>query len=952
MSRLPQPMRAGLGVILTAVAYYAGARLGYRFAIIHAIVTLWPPSGVILGLLLSTRRRDWPIIVLGGVLGSILSDLQSGYGLLLAIAAALANATETFVAASFVMWRIKRPLTLTRLREIGELTIGASVLSNAATAVLGAVVLHLGFKMPFAKAWLVWWVGDGLGMLIVAPVVIGVVGAFRDRRFDLRSAGEVAVVFIGLAAITQLTLGPSMVWAQGLGPYAAFPLLLWAGLRFGPLGAASAILVVAAISTWNAALGLGPFAGGSLSPVQTAMQTYSFLAVASLCGLIPAAVVDERESAARRQSESENRYSAVVEAATDAIVTIDSESRIQFANSAVEGIFGYRPDELTGRKLTSIMPEALRQRHTAGLATYLATGKQTFGLRAVEVTGLHKDGREIPLEISIGERHEGGTRVLTGIIRDITEKRAAQKALRDAEDRMRFAMEASRVGTWEIDFATGVARWSPMLEALHGLAAGSFGGTSDAFIERIHPEDRAQVQEEVDQAIRQHTDSNILYRTTWPDGSIHWISSVGRSFYDDEGIPRRAAGIGLDVTERHMLEDRSRQSQKMEAVGQLAGGVAHDFNNLLTVILSCGSILRDALPAGTPERADISEILSAADRAAALTRQLLAFSRRQVSSPKLMSLSESLRNVENMLRRLIGEHIDIVIRAKSEVGKVVADPGEIEQIILNLAVNARDAMPDGGSLTLETANVELDAAYERTHGGGMIGPHVVLTVSDTGIGMDAATTARIFEPFFTTKPVGKGTGLGLATVYAIATQSGGTVTVYSEPGYGTIFRVYFPRVDAPVEAVDATSVSRSPTGTEMILLVEDDAAIRKIAGRLLQAAGYRVLSAGTPAKALSLLEEHAGGVDLLLTDVILPEMSGRALVERLSPKFPDVRVLYMSGYTDDVIVRHGVFEHETAFLQKPFARDALLKAVRDTLDAPRPEREKITRRAGVLPEPH
>jgi PAS domain S-box-containing protein len=935
MSRLSQPVRAGLGVVLTAIAYYAAARLGYRFAIPRGIVTLWPPSGVVLGLLLSNRRGDWPIIVLGGVLGSITSDLQSGYGVLLAIAAALANATETLVASSFVMWRIKRPLTLSRLRDIGELTLGASVLSNAATATLGALVLHVGFKMAFPRAWLVWWVGDGLGMLIVAPVVIGGAVTLRNKRFGVRSAIEVAVVFIALAAIVQLTLGPPEEWAQGLGPYAAFPLLLWAGLRFGPFGAASAILMVAAIASWNAALGLGPFAGGSLSSVQTAMQTYSFLAVVSLCGLVPAAVVDERESAARRQSESENRYGAVVEAATDAIVTIDAESRIQFANAAVEEIFGYRPDELTGRELTFLMPETLRQRHRVGLATYLATGNRTFSWRAAELTGLHKDGHEIPVEISIGERREGGTRVLTGIIRDITEKRAAQKALRDAEDRMRFAMEASRVGTWEVDFVTGVARWSPMLEALHGLAPGSFGGTYESFLERIHPEDRAQVREVIDEATRQRRDSNIVYRTTWPDGSIHWISAVGRSFYDDEGIPRRAAGIGLDVTERRMLEDRSRQSQKMEAVGQLAGGVAHDFNNLLTVVLSCAALLRDALPAGAPGQADVSEILLAAERATALTRQLLSFSRRHVSSPRPLSLSESLRNVETMLRRLIGEHIDIVIRARSDVGQIVADPGEIEQIILNLALNARDAMPDGGLLTLETANVELDAAYERTHGAGMIGPRVMLAVSDTGIGMDAATAARIFEPFFTTKPVGKGTGLGLSMVYAIATQSGGAVAVYTEPGHGTIFRVYFPRVDAAVEPVEATSESRSPTGTETILLVEDDAAIRKIGGRMLEAAGYRVLSAGTPAKALSLLEQHGGGVDLLLTDLILPEMSGRVLVERLAPRFPDVRVLYMSGYTDDVVVRHRVFEHESPFLQKPFARDALLTAVRNTLDTGR-----------------
>ena len=785
-----------------------------------------------LGLMLSSRRRDWRAIVVGGLIGSMVSDTQSGYGLQFVLGAAIANGAETILAAWLVTWRLRRRVTLSNLRDVSTLVFGAVVISNAGTAILGALAIHFRFHTPFLHAWFVWWVGDGLGMLIVAPVIITGVRAAKRRRFEQRPAYEAALMLVALAAVSQLTLGPAQPWATGLGPFATFPLLLWAGLRFGPAGAASATFVVAAIATWNAALHLGPFAGGSLPAFDTVMETYTYLTVASLCALIPAAVVAEREAAARRQSETENRYRSVVEFATDAI----------------------------------------------------------------------------------------------------SDQQTTARALRDAEDRMGFALAASRVGTWEVDLGTGGSRWSPILEELHGVAPGAFGGTFQAFLERIHPDDRQQVKEEIENATRQHTDSNVLYRTTWPDGSMHWISGVGRSFYDADGNPERAAGIGLDVTERRALEEQYRQSQKMEAIGQLAGGVSHDFNNLLTVIQGYGCMLRDELKPNREASADLAEVLSAADRAAALTRQLLTFSRRQVLAPRPLNMSESLQSVAPMLRRLIGEHIDIVLDAPGDIGNIVADAGEIEQVILNLAINARDAMPDGGVLTLEVANVELDATYMRTHSAAKIGPHVMLTVSDNGIGMDAATAARVFEPFFTTKPLGIGTGLGLSTVYGIATRCGGGVAVYSEPNRGTTFRVYFPSTDVDPEAPGAEASTRAPSGSETLLLVEDDPAIARIASRILSTAGYRVLCAGTPAEALDIVDANGAEINLLFTDVVLPEMSGRGLAEKLLERLPTIKVLYMSGYTDDIVVRTGVLEHDTPFLQKPFSKGALLSKVREALD--------------------
>ncbi|MES2358817.1 MAG: PAS domain S-box protein [Gemmatimonadota bacterium] len=925
-------VRKALVATLAALGYYAGARLGYRFAIPGGAVMLWPASGVMLGLMLSSERRDWPAILVGGLIGSVVSDTRSGYGVVFAAGAAVANVGETLAATLLVTSRLRHRITLSSLRDVGVLVFGAVILSNAATAILGAIAMHQRFQSALLHAWFFWWIGDGLGMLIVAPVVITGVLAARHPRFRTRSAVEAVLVFAALAVISQITLGPGYSWATGSGPFATFPLLLWAGLRFGPFGAAAATLVVAAIATWNAALHLGPFAGSSLSVIDTAVQTYTYLAVTSLCALIPAAVVAEREASARRQSESEDRYRSVVEAATDAIVTIDTDSRVRFANAAVMDIFGYAPDELIGHNLDMLMPESFRPLHKAGLHRYVTTGAPTLDWRAKRLTGLHRDGHEIPLEISFGVRNEGDARIFTGIIRDISDQQTAARALREAEDRMGFALAASRVGTWEVDVATGASTWSTIQEELHGVAAGTYGGTLEAFIDRIHPDDRQQVRAAIQKAMQQRTDSNLLYRTVWPDGSVHWISGVGRSFYNADGTPIRAAGIALDVTERRALEEQYRQSQKMEAVGQLAGGVAHDFNNLLTVIQSYGSILRDNMKPNSEAAHNIAEVLSAADRAAALTRRLLAFSRGQLLAPRALSLSESLLSVEPMLRRLIGEHVEIVVRAPRDGGNVVADPSEIEQVILNLAINARDAMPDGGALTLEISNVELDSAYRRIHGTAATGPYVMLSVSDTGTGMDAATAARVFEPFFTTKPPGKGTGLGLSTVYGIVTRNGGSIAVYSEPNHGTTFRAYFPRSDAEMEAVAPTATTSATAGSETLLLVEDDPAIRRITTRILTAAGYRVIPAGSPEEALDIADTNATDIDLLFTDVVLPEMSGRGLAEKLSARVPAMKVLYMSGYTDDIVVRAGVLEHDTLFLQKPFSQSALLSKVREALD--------------------
>jgi len=394
--------------------------------------------------------------------------------------------------------------------------------------------------------------------------------------------------------------------------------------------------------------------------------------------------------------------------------------------------------------------------------------------------------------------------------------------------------------------------------------------------------------------------------------------------------------LTTDITERRQLEEQLRQAVKMEAVGRLAGGIAHDFNNLLTAIIGSADLLLEDLDPASPARGDVAEIRRAGERAAQLTRQLLAFSRKQPLTPRVIDVNALVADMDRLLRRLIGEDIELRTVLTPDLGAVQADAGQLEQVIMNLAVNARDAMPRGGKLTIETANAELDEAYAREHVAVRAGPAVLIAVSDTGTGMDSETLGHIFEPFFTTKEVGKGTGLGLATVYGIVKQSGGHVWVYSEPGRGTAFKIYLPRVTEAVEGVGAAAAPATVQGTETLLVVENEAPVRELTRRMLEAKGYTVLTAATPADALAMVERHAGPIHLAVTDVILPGMDGPELARRLEQAQPGLRVLFVSGYANEAIVHQGVLDPGVAYLPKPFTAEALVRKVREVLDAPSP----------------
>ena len=506
------------------------------------------------------------------------------------------------------------------------------------------------------------------------------------------------------------------------------------------------------------------------------------------------------------------------------------------------------------------------------------------------------------------------------------QRRQVEEALRASEERFRALVENGSDALVQTNRAGRITYVTPAWERHLGWKSDQTLGSS--ILDFFQADDRELGATRLEEAVQRKGEPIVgLLRCRHADGGIRLLEAVWVNRLDEPSVGSIVINL-RDVTERHRLEDQLRQSQKIESVGRLAGGIAHDFNNLLTAILGYTSLLLDDTPREDPQRADLEEIRSAGERAAALTRQLLAFSRRQMLQPQVVDINALVAQFEKMLRRLIGEDIDLVTALAPDLASARLDPSSIEQVLANLAVNARDAMPLGGRLTIETSNVELDQAYARSHVNVVPGRYAMLAFSDTGEGMDAATSSMVFEPFFTTKEQGKGSGLGLATVYGIVKQSGGYIWVYSEPGHGTSFKVYFPATDTvEVQSERPLTLDR---GWETILLVEDEDAVRELAREVLRRQGYQVLEARHGLDAIRVAEGHGEAIHLMITDVVMPHMSGRDLAERLASARADMKVLFMSGYTDHAVVHRDV-NAGSAFLQKPFTPDTFARTVRRVL---------------------
>ena len=605
----------------------------------------------------------------------------------------------------------------------------------------------------------------------------------------------------------------------------------------------------------------------------------------------------------------------------------DAEStRFLEVNSAAVEHYGYSRQEFLTMRITEIRPQEDVPRLLEDAA------KARSGLRDAG-TWKHrlKDGRFIDVEIASDRLTFAGQNAVLVVARDITEQKQAEKALQETERKYRSMVEDAVIGIFQSTpqgrFLTVNPTMATMLgyESPQDLLACVNDIRGQVYVDPKRREEFSRALEQ--QGIVRNFECQV-YRK---DGRKIWISASARSVFED-GAVVRYEGMNEDITQRKLLEEQLTQSQKMEAVGLLAGGVAHDFNNALSVITGYSGLLQMRLPADDPLVRYAEEIAKAAYRAAGLTRQLLAFSRKQVIQPVILDLNSLIVEMEKMLRRLIGENIEIFITRDVGLARVKADASQMEQILMNLAVNARDAMLQGGKVTIRTENADLDETYSLQHFHFKPGRYVILSFSDTGCGMDKATLARIFEPFFTTKEPGKGTGLGLSTVYGIVKQNGGYISAYSEPGQGTTFKIYLPQAEGTVQSTPAVRTAEIlPRGSETILLVEDEEALRTLARNCLESQGYCVLEAADGNAAIATVEKHSGPIQLLLTDVIMPGMNGRHLADRLTELRPAIKVLYLSGYASDLIAQYGVLDPEILLLEKPFTLRALLIKVQEAL---------------------
>jgi two-component system cell cycle sensor histidine kinase/response regulator CckA len=647
--------------------------------------------------------------------------------------------------------------------------------------------------------------------------------------------------------------------------------------------------------------------------------------------------VRELERANQELTAREARLRAIVEMEPECVKVISPEGTILEMNAAgLRMLEAETLDEVADGSALRFVADPDKEAFSQLIRRALAGEVGVLEFRAVGLRGGRRwlETHATPLRDAAGR-----VSVVLSVSRDITARRAAEQALRESEQFARGALDGLSAHIAILDERGAIVSvnrsWTDfaMKQAgtLNGLGVGvnylevcerAGGGDRELALTFAHG---------IREVLAERTYEFAIEYPCHGGGEQRWF--IARATRFSGAGPRRVVVSHENITERVQLERELLQSQKLESLGRLAGGVAHDFNNLLTVISGYADLVLADLTPGDPLCAGVEEIARAASRASTLTRQLLAFSRRQMMRMTVLNLNTVVADLEGMLRRLIGEDVTLAVSLAPDLGNVYADAGQIVQVIMNLAVNARDAMPRGGRLTIETRNVELDDAYVADHPSATPGPHVLISLSDTGVGMDEATRARAFEPFFTTKGVGVGSGLGLATSYGIVKQSGGSIWVYSEVGIGTTMKVHLPRVNEPVRPLAPATTQRA-RGHEVVMVVEDEEALRVLTARQLRSIGFTVLSAHSGADALAQLEQYAADVHLLLTDVVMPDMGGRVLASRLAERRPSLKVLYMSGYTEDAVLRHGVLEDGVHFLTKPYTLAELSRKVREALDTP------------------
>lgn len=633
---------------------------------------------------------------------------------------------------------------------------------------------------------------------------------------------------------------------------------------------------------------------------------------------------------------------SILEAIPDAVAAVNQQGVIIQVNSQTEALFGYTRDELIGQKVEMLVPDGQRPQHHLHREHFHQQPKIRRMGSGLDLCGRRRDGSEVPVEISLSPVATAGGMIVLSVIRDISNRkriedelrraneeldRRKSRELRDSQNRLALIVDSSQDAIIGKNLDGIVTHWNKGAEQIYGYTSQEMIGRP---ISVLAPKERADEIPAILEKIR-HGERVEYFESVRVTKDKRYLSmSISVSpIHDAEGKIIGASTIARNITGQKKIEDQLRQSQKMEAVGRLAGGLAHDFNNLLGIVTACTELLRGRVDSGSLEYLD--NIREAAKRGASLTRQLLSFGRRQQSQAQVLDLNDRLKEVSKLLRPLMGDDVETVLLSRCPTAIMEVDPSQLDQIIMNLAVNARDAMPAGGKLILETGVLDFDEAFAREH-SMLTGRHVMLAVSDNGTGMDEATRSRIFEPFFTTKDIGKGTGLGLATVYGIVKQSGGHIWVYSEPGRGTTFKLYFPSAEHKLGMVSEIPAEALPPRREgvTILLTEDDELIRKLTRKMLEDHGYNVLEAEDGKSALEVIANENLSIDVILTDVVMKGMSGPELVLRLLDSHPGMRVIYMSGYTGELVLNQGI-EGSIRLLEKPFTRADLLKTLHAVL---------------------
>jgi PAS domain S-box-containing protein len=936
--------------LLLTSAYLVAGKIGLSLALLNSSATaVWPPTGIALAaVLLLGPRRAWPGIFVGAFLVNQITagSWPTSAGI------AFGNTIEALLGAYLVNRFAGGRTGWGRSKNLFRFAALAGLLSTSVSATIGVTSLYVaGYatSAAYPSIWTTWWLGDAAGAILVAPAVLLWHSAPRPlwpRRQQLE------ILLLGCTAV--LVAWAVFVRVMLPFPFLCIPVCIWAGLRFGQREAATTACALSVIAIWGALHGHAALASASLNTELLRLQ--AFMATTGMVGLVVGAAVEESKAAAREARRSNDELEQRVQARTaelqgayDQLVTGDvrlkeaqelahvgswewnvadhsewwSEELYRICGADPES---FRPHE---KAFMTLLAADDRERVTAIVQKAFADRQPfQFEHRIVRPDGnvrvMHSLGRVV-----VDDAHQVVRMV--GASQDITDRTATEEIVGRSERRLQTIIDAEPACVKLVSIDGILLDMNRA--GLEMIGADDFSQLKGRpILDFVHQDDRSRYLE-MHRAASSGSPGRMEFRMTGLDGGARFVDSRAVPFdtaVPGSGTQRAVLSVTSDISERKQLEAQLRQAQKMEAIGQLAGGVAHDFNNMLAIILGYSDMLLDQIGPDKPIGQDLREIKAAAERAAALTKQLLAFSRKQVLSMVAVDVTGVVRTVEPMLQRLLGERITITTALAEDLVPVMADTAQLEHLLINLSVNARDAMPEGGVLTFTTANVTLDAIFTRDHPGARIGPYAMLSVADTGTGMSSDVQARIFEPFFTTKESGRGTGLGLAAAYGTVKQLGGYIEVESRLGHGTTFRLYLPETTRPVETRAAASVS-APVGNETILLVEDESGVRAFVKTALQRFGYRVIEAATAEAALTLLKGYAEPVHLLLTDVVLPGMDGIQLATHVVRERPHARVLLMSGYARSLVSIAGGLDPSIHLLEKPFTVQALLTKTRQLL---------------------